>query len=119
VGLAIDLEPAEPQDLALGLGAVRAAQHRPHPQGQLAHAERLDHVVVRADLEADDPIDLGVLGRAHHDRQLAGALVLAQPAAHLGAREVGQHQVQHDDVGAGIGQCRGQRRLPVWATVTW
>jgi hypothetical protein len=37
--------------------------------------------------------------------------VLAQPAAHLGAGDVGQHQVQHHHVRAGIGQRGGQGGL--------
>ena len=86
-------------------GAVRGrraagAQHRADAKDQLADAERLDDVVVGAQLEADHAIDLLALCGQHHDRRLAGAcLAAADPAADLGARDVGQHQVQQNDVG--------------------
>jgi hypothetical protein len=37
----------------------------------LAREERLHHVVVRAELEADDPIDLIAARRQHQNRQQA------------------------------------------------
>ena len=85
-----------------------AAEQRADPQDQLAHAERLDHVVVGADLEADHAIDLLALRRAHDHRDVAGALVLAQLAADLGARQIGQHQIEHDHVGQRVGGRAGE-----------
>ena len=64
--VAVDLEAAEPDQRRLALDAVRAAEQRADPEDQLAHAERLDDVVIGADLEADDAIDLLALRRAHH-----------------------------------------------------
>ena len=54
----------------------RAAQDRVHAQQQLAHAEGLDHVVVGAQLEADDAVDLLALGgdHDHGDRPGRGLL---------------------------------------------
>ena len=40
---------------------------------ELAHAERLHHVVVGAELEADDAVDLLALRRQHHDRERRGS----------------------------------------------
>jgi hypothetical protein len=96
--VAIDLEPAEPDERRLALDAMHAAQERADAQDQLAHAVRFDDVVVGADLEAHDPIDLLALGGAHHDRDVAGALALAHLATDLGAREIGQHEIEHDHV---------------------
>jgi hypothetical protein len=79
---------------------VGAAQDGADPQHQLPHAERLGQVVVRADLEADHPVDLLALGGQHEHRDLAGLLGGAQPAAHLGSGQVGQHEIEHHQVGA-------------------
>ena len=70
-----------------------------HAQDQLAHAERLDHVVVGAQLEADHAVDLFALGGQHHHRRLARGGVAADPPADLGPRNVGEHEIQQHDVG--------------------
>src|SRR5882672_8961136 len=45
--------------LVLRLGRLRRpAQHRPHPSGNLARREGLEHVVVRAQLQADHAVRL-------------------------------------------------------------
>jgi hypothetical protein len=46
---------------------------------------------------------LVALGSEHHHRQRAGGPVGAQPAAHLQAVDLGQHQVQYHQVGRGRG----------------
>ena len=53
-----------------------AAQHRLHPQHQLAGAERLGDVVVGADLQAQDPVVL-VAARGQHDHRAASAAARA------------------------------------------
>ena len=111
VRVAIDLEPAEPDQRRLALDAVGAAEQRADPQDQLAHAERLDDVVVGADLEADDAVDLLALRGAHDHRDVARALLLAQSPADLGAGEIRQHQIEHDHVGQRIGG-RARQALP-------
>ena len=47
-----------------------APERGAHPGDQLAEPERLGHVVVGADLEPDDGVDLGVAGGHHDDRHL-------------------------------------------------
>ena len=63
----VDREIAVHEHRALALRAVgrRAAQDRAHARDELARVERLRHVVVGADLEADDLVDVLVArGRA-------------------------------------------------------
>src|SRR5437879_4192575 len=63
---------------------------------QLARAEGLDDVVVGADLQPDDDVDLLGLGAEDEDRHpRAGP---ADVAADVEAADVGQHQVEEDDV---------------------
>ncbi len=73
-----------------------AARDGVDPGDQLAEAERLDHVVVGAELEADHLVDLLPARRDHDDRHVRA---LAQPAADRVAVRVGQAQVEEDDVG--------------------
>src|SRR5438034_1340398 len=61
---------------------------RRHARHQLAQSQGLGHVVVGADLEGDDGVDL-VRPRAHHDHG-HGRVHLAKLAAHVEARGVGQ-----------------------------
>ena len=81
----------------LGAGAVaaRAPQHGLHAADELGDAEGLGDVVVGAGLEADDLVELGVLRREH---QHVGVAELAHPAADLDAVDVGQPEVEDDQV---------------------
>jgi hypothetical protein len=89
-----------------------AAQHGAHAQHQLADAERLDHVVVGADLEADDDVDLLGLGGHHDHRQAPRPLAGADLLAHLRAGHVGEHEVEQDEVDApGVVGDRRERLL--------
>src|SRR6266545_2567451 len=91
--------------------APGAAEHAADSGDQLPRAERLHHVVVRAELEPDDPVGLVAAGGQHHDRDRRAG---AEPPAHLEAVHAGQHQVQHDQVGRCLGGEREpQRLLPV------
>ena len=78
--------------------ALRAAEQRPHARDQLVRAERLGHVVVGAELEADDAV--GFLGarRQHDDRDRRGRVVGAHDAADFEAVHLRQHQVQDHQV---------------------
>jgi hypothetical protein len=67
-----------------------------HAGQQFARVEGLAQVVVGADFEADDAVDVLALGGEHDDR---GAVVgRAQAAADRQAVLAGHHQVEHDQV---------------------
>ena len=70
-----------------------AAQDRLDPRDELARVERLRQVVVGADLEPDDLVDVLVARGQHQDRHVGA---LADPLADLDAVDVRQHQVEHD-----------------------
>ena len=85
---------------------VVPAQHGLHPQHQLPGRERLGHVVVRAELQAEHPVRLLAERGQHHDRHPVRAG--PQPPADLQAIDHGQHQVEYDEVGLVAGD-RGER----------
>ena len=74
-----------------------AAQDRADARDELAGAERLDDVVVGAELEAQHPVGLVAAGGEHDHRH---ALVGAQLAQQVEARAVGEHDVEEHEVGA-------------------
>ena len=75
----------------------RTSQERANAGQQLAGAEGLRHVVVGAELEADDLVDLAGARREHKDRH---AGLATQDAADLEAVDHRQHEVQQHEVGA-------------------
>ena len=93
---------------------VRAAEQRADPGGQLAQAERLGDVVVGAELEADDLVELGILGRQHHDRH---ARLGPDDPADLDPGQLGEHQVEEDEVRP-LGAEPDQRLAPVGRRTT-
>jgi len=76
--------------------------HHVEPQDQLAHAERLGHVVLGAELEAGDAIGLAAARGQHDDRDLPRALLLAELARKRYTRHSGQHPVDQQQVGERI-----------------
>ena len=90
----------------LGLGAP---QPRPDPGDQLLRLERLDHVVVRAGLQAEHDVDRVALRGQHHDRH---ARLGADRLADVDPVHAGQHQVEQHQVGLELAQ-RGQRTSTV------
>ena len=70
--------------LRVAPGHARAAQRRLHAAAELAQRERLGDVVVGAELEAEDLVDLLGLGGEHDDRHRRAR---AQPPADLEAVE--------------------------------
>jgi hypothetical protein len=113
VGVAVDAQLAEVDaGRALGGAALLAAEDGGDAQGQLAHAEGLDHVVVGAQLEADHPVDLRALGGQHEDGGGAGGGVLLDGLADVGARHSRQHQIEDDEIGHPLAHL-GERRLAV------
>jgi hypothetical protein len=90
-------------------GAGRAAGDGADPRHQLAQPERLDDVVVGAELEQDHPVDLLAARRHHDDRHVAAC---PQPLAHHVALEVGETEVEQHQVG-GAGRERGSNAVTV------
>ena len=112
VAAEVDLDAPEVDDRRRRLDRDRllgAAEERPDPGRQLAQAERLGDVVVGAELEPDDLVELGVLGREHDDRH---AGLGPDDPADLDAGQLGEHQVEQDEVGL-LGAEAGQRLAPV------
>ena len=91
----VDDEVSAPQHVAAGAGGIDTAQHRAHARHQLARAEWLGHVVVRAELETGEPIGFVDPRRQHDDRDVAFA---AQCSGHLEAVHARQTEVEHDQV---------------------
>ena len=85
---------AELEAPGIARGCRRAAQNRPHADRELARRERLRHVVVGAELEADDPVGL-LAARRQQDHRQVGAR--ADPAAELEPVDAGEHHVEHDE----------------------
>ena len=77
----------------------RAPQRRFDAAAELAHRERLGDVVVGADLEPGDLVGLAAFRGQHDDRHLAAR---AQLAADFDPVELGQHQVEDDQVEAAL-----------------
>ncbi len=78
-------------------GPVGASQQRVNARDELARAERLGHVVVGADRQPDEQVGLAVARGQHEHGQGTVALDLL---ADFDAVETGQHEVEHDEVGA-------------------
>src|SRR5215210_8519073 len=73
-----------------------SAQDGLHARDELARVERLRHVVVGADFEADDLVHVLVPGRQHQDRDVG---LLTDATADLDPVDVREHQVEHDQRG--------------------
>src|SRR4051794_29155885 len=97
VVLGVELEVAEPED-AVAVTEAGAAEDRPDAGDDLAQAERLGQVVVGPGGEAEDLVLGGVAGR--QEQHGHGHPLAAQPAGELEAVDVGQHDVEHDEIGA-------------------
>ncbi len=90
----VQAQVPSPKELALSRTGM-PAQDRAHAGHQLARAERLRDVVVRAELEADDPVGLVVASGEHDDRQLTGT---TDGARHVQPVESRQPEIQHHEV---------------------
>ena len=82
-------------------GGLVAAHHGPDARQKLTEGVRLGHIIVRADLKADDLIDLGALGGEHDDRHTA---LLTNAPAQRGAVNARQHQIEQHQVDAALGE---------------
>src|SRR5215212_9510536 len=92
----VDPEPVVGQLVgALARGYRRPAHDRPDAGHELPDGERLGDVVVRPELEPDDPVYLVVAGGQHDDGHVA---LRPNPPYDLRAVELGEHDVEHDQV---------------------
>ena len=98
----------------LGGEGLHAPEQRLHPRLELAHAEGLGEVVVRAHLQPEHAVELGRLRGEHQDRHVAGQG--ADLAADREAVHLREHQVEHHEVVAPAGRER-QAALPVGGDV--
>src|SRR5262249_22715876 len=72
-----------------------AAQQRAYTAAELTNRERLGDVVVRAQFEAENLVELLAAGGQHDDRHVAAG---AEAAADLEPVDLRQHQVEHNEV---------------------
>ena len=92
-----------------------ATQQRLDPRQQLRHLERLDQVVVGAQLEADDLVDDLAPRGQHQDRRLHA--LLAKRAADVEAVAAREHHVEQDHVeGAGARGLERRARIVALST---
>jgi hypothetical protein len=97
----------------LGRGRRSRASHPPedriHPGDQFARAERLCHVVVAADLEAEDAIDFLVARRQKQDRRIG---IFPDLAADFQSIHLRHADVEHHEL-VDVAVEPGQRLLAV------
>ncbi len=80
---------------------VGPAQNRLDAAHELARREGLGHVVVGAELESQDAVDLVAPRRQHDDRD---AGLSAQISGDVEAGLPGQHDVENDKIGLDLGE---------------
>ncbi len=104
-------------------GALRRRLHRtpaqpcPHACDEFPKRVRLDHIVVRAEFQADDTVDLLGPSGQHDHRYFAG---LSQPAQDGKSVHPRHRDVEHDEVDLGgleklergLSVCRLQHSIP-------
>jgi hypothetical protein len=95
VRVGIELQVAHAQRGHAARGA--APQQRPHTGEQLLALERLDEVVVGADVQPFDARLQRVAGGQHQDRRVVA--VIAQALGDVDPVQAGEPEIQHDDVG--------------------
>src|ERR1035438_7595362 len=100
----VDKQVAQLEGGGLCRRGLTALQNLLHAQDQLSRAKGLGDVVLRAQFQADDAVKLSRFGREHNDGNGGGGGVATQHLAHLQPVDLGQHQVEHDQVwGGGAG----------------
>ena len=95
-----DQEPPD-FDRPPGLGRLAAPQVGLDPGDQLPGRERLGHVIIGAQLEAEDLVRFLGAGRQDQDGDGGQPILAAKPFGDLETVRVRKHQVQDDQVGHG------------------
>ena len=89
--------PGARSDAVGGALAAGATQDRADPGHERLDGERFGDVVIAAEGQPGDGVRRGVPGREEDDRDVVG--LRAEPPAYLEAVDVGEHDVQDDQVG--------------------
>src|SRR6478672_3347378 len=76
-----------------------AAQNCANAQDDFARAERLGHVIVSAEFQTDDSINLFCFCRQHENRNVRRCRIAFQNPADLESGHLWQHQVKNDEIG--------------------
>ena len=82
---------------AVAVAPAASAQRQAHAGHQFRHRERLHHVVVAADREPVHAVVGGVAGGEEDHRHLRA--VVAHAAQHGEPVDIGQHHVEHHQIG--------------------
>ncbi len=92
----IDGQRSGPDHRASVGAAQVTAKRRLAPRQQLRNAERLDHVIVGAELEQANLFLLVRMDRQHDNRNIGPR---AHPLEHFGAFDIRQIEVEYDEIG--------------------
>src|SRR5262245_10624827 len=106
----------EPKQVAIQLGAATAPVELDRPylyharwfggrselqldaDDQLPHEERLDHIIARSQLEADDTVGLRTARRQKNHRDVRQLLMVANPLANVETVGIRKHDVEQNQV---------------------
>ncbi len=91
----IQMHSANRECRVAALGFPRSPQNGLDAQDHFSWAERLRNVVVGAELQTDDAIDLFAFGRKHDHGQGSCRALAAEIAQDVEAVDSGQHQVEN------------------------
>ena len=78
---------------------ARAPQQRVYPRDEFHHAEGFRQIVVGTGIEPYYFVELGALGREHHDGEVLGRCIAAQGLQQNETVVAGQHNVQQHRIG--------------------
>ena len=99
-----------------GRGGLHAPEHGLHPCAEFARAERLHHVVVAADLQADHAIHFARACSEKNDRQIRRA---ADLAAQVEADDIRQSDIKDDERPRPARQGRARERCDLQHPDAW
>ena len=113
--VAVDVErdaaALEETVVQIRLGSSQPSEHSAHPSQELAGRIGLGDVVVGAEFEPHDDVDLGVLRREHNDRN---GRRRTQLPTHLGSGHPGKHEIEQHNIRPQLAE-RGQGRGAVFS----
>lgn len=90
---------AEDEEIGVGLVDVLPVEAAPDAEDEFAGAEGFGDVVIGTELESEDPVHLGGPGGEDEDGDTFGERVALEAFADLEPVDVGEHEVEHDEVG--------------------